>query len=32
MSNQKIPCGGFNVGAGLEVDKATRTLGLAGGG
>lgn len=32
MSNQKITCGGFYVGDGLEVDEATKTLSATGGG
>lgn len=27
----KIPCGGFFVGDGLEIDKATNTLKVTGG-
>lgn len=28
----KMPCGGFYVGDGLEIDESTRTLNVAGGG
>lgn len=29
---QKIPCGGFLIGEGLELDESTKTLSTTGGG